>query len=100
MDLFVKIVVSVLVLVALWFAFQPRFLFLVRIRDGVLYVSKGKVIAAFLESIREVCTEHGIRRGWVGGIALGRGKKVRLVFSRSIPEGCRQRLRNLWLLQG
>jgi hypothetical protein len=85
-----------LVIAAFYLALQPRYLFLVRIRNGMSCFSKGKVTTAFLEEIDEVVREARITRGWIGG--LRRGRQVVLAFSPDISRPCQQRLRNLWLL--
>jgi hypothetical protein len=97
-DLAVRIVVLVLVVAGFWLAFQPRYAFVVHIKQGELRVAKGKVTAAFLRLVGEVCGEFGVSRGWVGGVR--RGRRLRLAFSRHVPEPCRQRLRNLWVQEG
>ncbi len=73
-----------------------RHAFIVRIKHGAPRMVKGKVTAAFLDEVMDICRESGIRRGWVGG--LWRGKRIVLVFSWHFPARVRQRLRNLWLL--
>ena len=85
-----------LVVAALCLAWQPRYLFKVRIDGGSALLAKGKLTAAFLEEIGHVCAEAKIRRGWFGGFR--RGRQVVLAFSRSIPPPLQQRLRNLWVL--
>jgi hypothetical protein len=75
-------------------AFGQRYQFIVKIDQGEPRVTKGKVLAEFLDNIREVCREQGIMSGWVGGVK--QGKAIALRFSRSIPPGCQQRLRNIW----
>jgi hypothetical protein len=81
---------------ALWIAWQRRYTFMVHLRAGVPRVTHGKVTASFLQELRQACEEAGVTRGWVGGLA--RGRRTALVFSRSIPPACQQRLRNLWTL--
>jgi hypothetical protein len=98
MELVAKLVVVGLVAAALWWACQPRFVFLVRIKYGEQHVARGKVTRAFLQQVAEVCGAAGVKRGWVGGVQ--RGKHTTLLFSRSIPAPCRQQLRNRWALDG
>jgi hypothetical protein len=74
--------------------FAPRYHFVITIKHGEPRVTKGKVQADFLDQVREVCHEHRITSGWVGGVK--RGKSIALRFSRKIPRGCQQRLRNIW----
>jgi hypothetical protein len=96
MDLAIKILVAALLLAGVWYMFQPRYVFVVRIKGADLSVTKGKVTAAFLQEIGSVCKEHELQSGWIGGV--NRGRNIALAFSRGIPPPCQQRLRNLWLL--
>jgi hypothetical protein len=98
MDLGSKLLVLGLVAVAIWLAWRGQYVFVVRIERGVPRLSRGRVTPAFLQRLGEVCAEAGIERGWVGGAR--RGKQIALHFSRSIPPGIRQRLRNQWPLHG
>ncbi len=84
--------------IAVWYADRLRYAFLVGIRDGDAYVRRGRVTPAFLEEVRRACREHGVRRGWLGGVRQAR--RIRLAFSASLPPGCRQQLRNVWALLG
>ena len=81
-----------------YWAIQPRYLFVIHIDHGVARVAKGKVAAGFLSEANDACSQAGIRRGWVGGVAIG--KRVKLAFSRSIPLACQQQLRNVWAAKG
>ena len=98
MELLTKIAVLGLILGLLCWAFQPRYVFLVRIEDGKPHVLRGKVTPVFLGRVAEVCGQAGVRRGWVGGVP--RGKGVVLSFSRTFPPGLQQQLRNQWGLHG
>jgi hypothetical protein len=81
-----------------WLLLSVRYVFWVRVRDGVPAVGRGKVARPFLQDIADVCSEHQVASGWVGGVR--RGRRVSLAFSKDIPEACRQRLRNLWNVHG
>jgi hypothetical protein len=83
---------------AVWWVIQPRYAFMIRIEDGVPRLETGKVTAAFLQEVGQVCPEQGVSEGWIGGVQ--RGQRTSLAFSRNIPLPCQQRLRNLWVLQG
>src|SRR4051812_14556696 len=74
---------------------KPRCVFVVRIGRAGPRISRGKVTAAFLQDVAEVCREEGVTGGWVGGVRQGR--RISLVFSWGFPAACRQRLRNLWV---
>jgi len=82
--------------VALRAMYLAQFAFIVRISDGDLRLTRGKVTRAFLQVIQEHCQQHDVRHGWVRG--AWRGRRITLLFSRSIPLPCQQQLRNLWLL--
>jgi hypothetical protein len=83
-------------LALIWYLLQPRYQFVVRIRDGQARVTRGKVTEAFLEDIRDACRDVQLRAGWVGGIR--RGKRIVLAFNRRMPLPLRQRLRNAWMI--
>jgi hypothetical protein len=82
----------------IWKACRPRPNFVVRIADGVPRVARGKVTAAFLQEIGEVCRRHEVASGEVRG--LEHDGRIALAFSGRVPEPCRQQLRNLWNLSG
>ena len=87
-------VVMIIVATAALIWYELRFL--VQVAQPLPRVLKGKVTAAFLAEVAEVCREAGIRRGLLGGIR--KGKRTVLVFSWHFPRGIRQRLRNLWAI--
>jgi Protein of unknown function (DUF3634) len=98
MDLAVKLLIVGLVVVALWRLLQPRYAFVIRIAGGQARVRRGKVTPIFLQQILEACEQAGVASGWVSGTQ--RGKRMVLVFSRNIPAGCQQRIRNAWVAGG
>jgi hypothetical protein len=81
-----------------WWILHPRPVFVVLIRNGTARVSRGKVPRAFLAEVSDECRRSGLSNGVVKGVR--RGPRLSLAFSRSIPEECRQRLRNVWQLTG
>jgi hypothetical protein len=62
------------------------------------YGPRGKGTPVFLAQILEACEQSGVASGWVSGTQ--RGKRTVLVFSRNIPAGCQQRIRNAWVVGG
>jgi hypothetical protein len=96
MDLLVKFAVAALLIAALWLLLIPRREFVVRIAAGKASISRGKLPPGFLQEVNEVCATSGVTDGAVWGVR--RGQRISLGFSDSIPEPCRQRLRNLWNL--
>ena len=79
---------------AAWLALSPKPVFKIRISKGRLRVTRGKVTHDLQQQAREIFQQWKVSRGWVG--AVRRGRRLRLVFSFSVPPGCRQQLRNLW----
>jgi hypothetical protein len=82
------------IVAAVWIALQPRCAFVVQISQGLPKAVRGKVTAAFLEQVREVCERNGVRQGMVRGLI--RGRRIALGFSSSIPPAGQQQLRNWW----
>jgi hypothetical protein len=91
--LFGLIFLAAAVLVAAWYQFS----FILRLRQGMPVVVKGKVTAAFLSEVAAVCSAEGMRGGWLGG--MRRGKRTVLLFSWHFSSGVRQRLRNVWTVR-
>jgi hypothetical protein len=94
MGLLEPIIVLAIVGGVAWLLFSERFEFRVRISRGSLKLANGKVAHDSLAQLKEICAEWQIRRGWIGGVR--RGGRLRLAFSRSVPQGCRQQIRNMW----
>src|SRR5690242_13876294 len=80
----------------LWIVFRPRYEVMIRIQEGECRVTQGKLTASHLQVIAETCAAHDVREGWIG-TQRRRGQQQRVLrFSASIPDACRQQLRNLW----
>ena len=79
---------------ALWLEQRRRYAFVIDIVNGSARVRRGKATPGFLHEVNRVCHEHSVLRGWVGG--LRHGQRIRLVFSRSMPPPCQQKMRNVW----
>jgi uncharacterized protein DUF3634 len=90
----IEILVVVVVVGGAWKALSPQPVFKIRVAKGALRVTRGKVTPDFQQQAREIFSQWKISRGWFG--AVRRGKRLTLVFSYSVPPGCRQQLRNLW----
>ena len=82
------------IVVAAWIALQPRCSFVIQISQSLPKAVRGKVTAAFLEQIREVCEQNEVRYGTIRGLI--RGRRILLGFSRNIPPSAQQKLRNWW----
>jgi len=66
----------------------------IRMRNGVPFLTKGKIAPTVVAELADVLQRHGVRRGAIYGVK--RRGTVGLGFSRSIPNSCRQALRNVW----
>jgi hypothetical protein len=79
---------------AVWWATQPRSTFIVRLVEGKPHMTRGKVTAAFLAEVRDVCRRHAISSGTIRGVV--RHGRIGLAFSGGFPRECQQQLRNVW----
>src|SRR2546426_1278400 len=86
-------IVLALVLVA-WQLTAASRAWVIRLRNGVPFLVKGKMAASVVAELAEVLERHGVRRGALYGVK--RRGTIALGFSRSIPSHCRQALRNVW----
>jgi hypothetical protein len=86
------------VLWGLWTAAKPRPLFEIELLDGTLQVKVGKATPAFLQTIEEIAEANDITEATISGYA--NGTRIRLGFSREVPDDCRQQLRNWWAEHG
>jgi hypothetical protein len=77
-----------------WSILQPRYVFVIHIKGGQPCVQRGKVTRVFLGLLTEACRDGGVTEGWVGGVQ--QGQRTALRFSRQVPAGLQQRLRNQW----
>ncbi|HET6325326.1 MAG TPA: DUF3634 family protein [Planctomycetaceae bacterium] len=90
----VELLILALAVGGAWMAFSPKPVFKIRVAKGSVRVTRGKVTADFQQQAREIFDQWRISRGWFAGVR--RGKRLTLVFSHTVPPGCRQQLRNLW----
>jgi hypothetical protein len=81
--------------VAWWQVTVRQRVFVIRIRDKVPFVAKGKVSQAFVIELKDVLQRHGVGRGSIYGVR--RGQAVLLSFSAGIPQRARQAV---WALHG
>jgi hypothetical protein len=79
-----------------WLVTIQRRVFVIRIRQGVATVARGKLPPAFVAEVGDVIRRFGIRQGTIHGVP--RRGKVGLGFSRSIPAQSHQALRNVWTM--
>lgn len=76
--------------------FRSPVVFQIQYRNGIPRVTRGRVTEGLRAAIQEICHQNEIRKGTI--TALPNGKRVRMTFSRDIPPGCQQQIRNLMLL--
>src|SRR5438045_408329 len=81
---------------AFWQIYLRGCVFVVQIRAGFPSLASGRVPPAFVADVADVANRHGVRNGSIRGFK--RGGRVSLRFSRSIPTGCRQGIRNVWAM--
>jgi hypothetical protein len=98
MALFLQLGLAAIVAYALWFALRSRPAFVIKIKGGSPRVAHGTVTRGFAREVGDICAQHRVKSGLVKGVA--RGGRISLEFSRAIPPGCRQQLRNLWAISG
>lgn len=79
----------------LWRATRPRPVFRIRIEGGRPVIQHGTATPAFLDAVEQLCAQHGLAGGEIAGTA-GDSGQISLRFSRRIPAGARQQLRNWW----
>jgi hypothetical protein len=97
-ELLIRVALGGLVIAGLWYAASPRPVFSLRIENGCVRTTRGNPPKYFFHKVEDVCHASGIADGMVHGMRWGR--KITLRFSGPIPDDCRQKLRNLWQIQG
>jgi len=70
--------------------------FRLTIRNGKVRKRCGSAPLRFIQDVQDIITETGIKHGSIR--AESAAGRIHLQFSHSIPEGCRQRIRNVWRL--
>lgn len=81
-------------LVFAFWAFRRRAEMEVRIENGRLRVVRGRVPPHFVDELAPILEHERIESGWIRSTPAG--NRTRLSFSKSIPEGVRQQIRNIW----
>ena len=92
--MFWNILISALVLTAMWTAFRAKPVFRVTVRDGKAKKSGQRVPGEFLRDVEDVCREAGVTSTRIRGMA--EHGRIRLVFEGNLPSRVRQRIRNAW----
>jgi len=92
---FITLAIVALAGLILWRLAQPRPVFRVRIEMGQPRVVRGTVTPTFLAEVEQICRQHALSRGEIRGVMDGQAR-LALRFTRSIPWGTQQQLRNWW----
>ncbi len=79
-------------------AARPRPVFVIEVDAGRSSITTGSVTASFARDVAEICARNQVEHARVRGVV--QGKRIVLVFSSSIPPGCRQQIRNMWSVTG
>jgi len=98
LDRIVLFAIAGLVLAGLWYAMRPQRVFTLGIENGDVRWTRGSVPRGFVQEAAEICRAGHIVEGTIFG--LRRGRSIVLAFSGPIDRESRQRLRNLWQIQG
>jgi len=69
-------------------------LFIIRIENGRAQPLKGRVPRGFLSDLNEAVAEMHLQNGVIK--ARRQATHIRINFSKDIPAGLHQRLRNIW----
>ena len=78
-----------------WLILRPRVTFLIRIVGGEGRLERGTAPRGLLDEVNDLCCREGLETGTIQGrVQAGR---TGLAFSRNIPPGVRQQLRNWWI---
>jgi len=92
---YVIIAVVVVALAIGYIAYAARnFVWSIKVRDGSSALTRGRIPLTAVAELVEVLNRNGVRNATIYGIR--RRGTVTLAFSRSIPQSCRQGLRNVW----
>ncbi len=68
-------------------------LFYLRLHDGRIRVARGRIPQRLLDDITDIVRDAGVREGTLRGVS--EDGRVRLYAEAELPEGHRQRLRNV-----
>jgi hypothetical protein len=96
MPLFLRVLIVAAVVALLVYFLRPRPRFVITVRQGKVHVLRGEAPPDFLRECRSLVEAQGIPDMTVRGI--GNGRTTALRFSRGVPDGVRQRFRNVWLV--
>lgn len=95
--LFLLLVVAFVV--AAWFVFVGKSVFVIRFTSAGTAVTKGSPPSQFVSALEALRQDCRINKGRVVGKAT-EGKRIRVVASSNLAPAIRQRVRNLWSVYG
>ena len=78
-----------------WLVLRPRVTFLIRIKGGEGSLERGTAPRGLLAEVNELCRREALQTGSIRGRT--QAGRTGLDFSREIPPGARQQLRNWWV---
>ncbi len=84
----------ILAVVVFWWVARPRWEFVIFVEKNKIDRVRGVAARPFLVAVDDICREFTIPRGTIRALRIRAWS--RLVFSRSIPADCRQRIHNSW----
>ena len=91
--LLVILMIGVVIAGALYLM-KPRPVFVVQLKDGQAITIQGKVAGYFLRECERIAAMYQLSDGRIEGCRAG--QRVRLRFSKSIPQEYHQNFRNVW----
>ncbi len=94
---YLTLIVIFAITAGLFYLTRSPVVFVIKYRNGTPSVVRGRLTAAMLESIEEICRQNRVTSGTITAIPYG--KRIRMKFSADISPGCQQQIRNLMLVE-
>ena len=91
------LILGLIAAVVIWAWRSRNVLFRIDWRQRQARLTRGRLTARLVDSFGRTLADANAPDGWIEGIQERR--RVRLRFSRRLPDGVRQQLRNLWELE-
>ena len=91
---YIALVVAIIVVAWVLYLSRPAVVFVIKYKDGTKQV-RGDIRPAVLTAIDDICRQNGVVSGTITAVPVG--KLYRLKFSKDIPQGCQQQIRNMLL---
>ena len=90
----VRLSIFAVVGVLVYLFLRPRYLFTVKIRNGKVTSSSGRICESFVTECDSIAGRFDIKRGTIRAVA--KSGRVSLSFSKDIPKFHHQRFRNVY----